>query len=469
MTHVARDGEIVSLELPGLAADAFGMIGLPWPGIDEDQLRGWADDLRGYAVEIVSLSGRSKTAVEALAVRDESISGRALAREWERYHKVISDLRGPLEVFARALDVSADAVVAQKAVVIGAAVALAGELIATQGEALATFGLAEAEVPVEVAAARLVVRAALQELEGQLLGTLISKAAAEISAVLGGAVGRLAAGGGQVAAETVALKADYGAMQTLASALGGHAAQVSQASSMSWRRTAGRQLETGGPGGGWQEVARAVEQAALHVLAQVFERLGRVIWTIIKDTAEFLRKAITAFRHTDTELAAKAAGHWVDGAVSKWTGAGDGNARLVQDGALYSRDAPRSNLDVLMNGGGLPRTASTVQSVASRAGVGLTGISVRIIEDAEYVRYLDYQGACALTPNELMGSEIHLGPASFADAETLAVTLAHERTHVFQLQLYGVASTARVKQFEDAAYAIEPTFLDYFRSGGRDG
>jgi hypothetical protein len=53
-------------------ADAFNLIGLPWPGIDEDQLRGWASDLRESATEITSLSTRSRSAVAAVAAHDES-------------------------------------------------------------------------------------------------------------------------------------------------------------------------------------------------------------------------------------------------------------------------------------------------------------------------------------------------------------------------------------------------------------
>ncbi len=140
----------MSLELPGWVADAFNLIGLPWPGIDEDQLRGWATDVRAYSAEITDLASRSRSAVAAVAAHDESAFTRTLTSKWDHHHSVITGLCGPLEVFALALDVAADAVVAQKIVVIGAAVALAGEVIATQGEALLTFGLAEAEVPAEV-------------------------------------------------------------------------------------------------------------------------------------------------------------------------------------------------------------------------------------------------------------------------------------------------------------------------------
>jgi Bacterial toxin 30 len=296
----------MSIELPGWVVDAFSLVGLPWPGIDEDQLRAWAGGLRAYAGEITALSGSSRSAVAALAASGDSSFGRTLAAQWEHHHTLISDLRGPMEVFAGALDIAADAVAAQKVVVIGAAVLLAGEVIATQGEALVTFGLAEAEVPAEVAIARMAVKAALQELEGQLLGLLINKAAAEISSLVGGTVGKLISGGGQVAAEAVSLTADYHAMQTLSGALSGHAGRVEQASSVGWRKAGSGKLEEGGPGGGWREVARAVEQTVLQVLKQLFIDLGRALWTIITDTIAFLKKAIAALRHTDDTLAADA-------------------------------------------------------------------------------------------------------------------------------------------------------------------
>lgn len=296
----------MSIELPGWVVDAFNLVGLPWPGIDEDQLRAWAGDLRAYAAEITALSGSSRSAVAALAVSNDSSFTRTLALQWEHHHALISDLRGPMEAFAGALDVAADAVEAQKVVVIGAAVALAGAVIATQGEALVTFGVAEAEVPAEVAIARLAVKAALQELEGQLIGMLINEAAAEISALVGGTIGKLVTGGGQVAAEAVTLIADYNAMRTLSTALSTHEARVGQASSSSWRKSSSRTLETGGPGGGWREVARAIEQAVLRVLEQVFVELGRALWKIIQDTIDFLKKAIAALRRTDDTLAADA-------------------------------------------------------------------------------------------------------------------------------------------------------------------
>jgi hypothetical protein len=202
-------------------------------------------------------------------------------------------------------------------------VALAAEVIATQGEALFTFGLAEAEVPAEVAITRLVVKGALQELEGQLLGLLINKAAQEISHLVGGTIGKLILGGGEVAAEAVTLKADYSAMQTLSRAMSGHAGRVEQASQVSWRKASSGKLEEGGPAGGWREVARAVEQTVIQVLKELFVDLGHALWKIITDTINFIKKAIAALRHTDDTLAADAsklppgaAGDLADGTAS---------------------------------------------------------------------------------------------------------------------------------------------------------
>ncbi len=349
----ARTVDSVSLELPGWVVDAFNLVGLPWPGIDEDQLRGWATDLRQFSGEITALSGQSRSAVAELAARSQAAFTTTLAANWEHYHGVITGLRGPMEVFAAALDVAADAVLAQKGAVIGAAVMLAGAVIATQGEALVTFGAAEAEVPEEVMVTRLVVKAALQELEGQLLGTLVARAAAEISAHLGGAIARLVAGGGQAAAEAVALKADYGAMQTLATTLNGHGARVDHTATGSYRRAATRRLETGGPGGGWREVATAVGQAVLRVLVRAFRDLGHTICTIVLDTIKFLRTAIARLAHTDTALA-RTIGPTIR-AGTGWTGAGHIEPSSPEDEAAYT--AIREN-------------TSDVPKIAENTGIG---------------------------------------------------------------------------------------------------
>ena len=126
----------MSIELPSAAVDAFYFLGLPWPGVDEDQLRGWGSDLRTFAEEITAVAGLSKDAVKELADSDQSAFLKTVAGNWEQHHGTIMALREPMNVFADALDVAAVAVEVQKGVVIAAAVALAAEVVATQGEAI---------------------------------------------------------------------------------------------------------------------------------------------------------------------------------------------------------------------------------------------------------------------------------------------------------------------------------------------
>ncbi|CCB75732.1 MULTISPECIES: WXG100-like domain-containing protein [Streptomycetaceae] len=198
----------MSIELPGWVVDAFYFVGLPWPGVDEDELRGWAKDLRAFADEITQISRLSHDAVQELSGSSESAFVRTMARRWDGHHAQITAMREPMHVFAAALEDAAVAVEVQKGVVIGAAVTLATAVIATQGEALVTFGLAEGEVPLEVAVAKTAIKFALQELEAKLLGMLVDKSAEEVSDHVGRSVAKLLTGGVGVAMEGYALKVD---------------------------------------------------------------------------------------------------------------------------------------------------------------------------------------------------------------------------------------------------------------------
>jgi hypothetical protein len=113
----------------------------------------------------------------------------------------------------------------------------------------------------------------------------------------------------------------------------------------------------------------------------------------------------------------------------------------------------------------LAQTSRTVSSIAERAGVGLDGVKVHILDptaDADTIRYLDLQGAIARTDE--LGIQLH--PNAFANEETLVKTLAHERTHVYQIETFSAYGTGHVGDFEDAAYAIEDSIWQYFLGGG---
>jgi hypothetical protein len=335
----------VSLELPGWVVDAFYFVGLPWPGVDEDELRGWGSDLRQFADEITTLSGLSHDAIQQLSHSDQSAFVAAMAQHWGHHHEQIKAMREPIRVFADALDIAADAVMAQKGIVIGAAITLAAAVIATQGEALVTFGIAEGEVPLEVEAAKKVISFALQELENKLLGYLINKAAAEISSHLNGTIGKMLMGGLGIANEAYALKTDTKALRSLATTIKTHARRTESSSSDAYRRSTNRKIETDGKGGRWP-VAQILEQALMAIAADIFRHLPATLHQVMEDTEKDLIKAADTIERIDAKLAADAE-HTPQDHGAPTVGAGTGYADEgvpVQSGGTAFR-RPRSELD----------------------------------------------------------------------------------------------------------------------------
>lgn len=130
---------------------------------------------------------------------------------------------------------------------------------------------------------------------------------------------------------------------------------------------------------------------------------------------------------------------------------------------FFSKSPARSNRDVLDNGPGTPMTLDNVDDIAGRMGIDLEDVEVVIVSDPEEIRYLDHMDAGAYTPSELNGAQIRLGPASFADDETLAATIAHEHTHVVQ-QRAGEHLHRPLKELEDQAYDSEIPALERYRN-----
>jgi hypothetical protein len=129
----------------------------------------------------------------------------------------------------------------------------------------------------------------------------------------------------------------------------------------------------------------------------------------------------------------------------------------VADVVLHSRSGALSNREVLDQDIGLPRSPETVQHYAELAGVDFRGAPVEIVESADDIAYLDFQGAVARTDS----FGVQLGPAAFQDEETLVRTLGHESVHVIQYQQGNVTSVTG--PLEDEAYAAEDGFVATWR------
>ena len=124
---------------------------------------------------------------------------------------------------------------------------------------------------------------------------------------------------------------------------------------------------------------------------------------------------------------------------------------------LHSRSGALSNREVLDRNVGLPRTAETVRHYAELAGVDFHGAPVEVVDSADDIAYLDFQGAVARTDS----FGVQLGPAAFQDEETLIRTLGHESVHVRQ-HLDGRVTTV-TGPLEDEAYAAEDGFVATWR------
>ncbi|MEK3789131.1 RHS repeat-associated core domain-containing protein [Paenibacillus sp. FSL K6-1230] len=126
--------------------------------------------------------------------------------------------------------------------------------------------------------------------------------------------------------------------------------------------------------------------------------------------------------------------------------------------ALYRRTANVGEFNHLK----VPMQMREVKRLAEQAGVGLDGVKIKIVRDTEMLRLPQAGWA---NPN---GKEIQLYPNAFINEMELVKTLAHERTHIFQVRIYGEANDIpTLNKFEEGAYGIEDTFWDYFNRRGK--
>ncbi|MFI5906774.1 toxin glutamine deamidase domain-containing protein [Dactylosporangium sp. NPDC051541] len=101
-------------------------------------------------------------------------------------------------------------------------------------------------------------------------------------------------------------------------------------------------------------------------------------------------------------------------------------AGSLHDGGPPPGDVPPPHEPALPAGDrepAVPADAETAQAVAHAEGIDLRGVEIRVAEDPALLRYLDEQGVTAVRPPEEGGRVLVLGPAAFADHQTLAATL----------------------------------------------
>jgi hypothetical protein len=179
----------VSITLPSELQIAIGLVGLPWPDVDEDQLRNYADHLRTFASSLSDTHGVAHARVSALSGGNSGPSYEALVERWAHVSSShMNELIEGCHALATALDVSAGAVEIAKKAIIAALVILAAAFIADQAASIATLGLAEAALPLAIEAAKMAMKGALDQLEQMAIAEALQAALGPLEDKLAAAV-----------------------------------------------------------------------------------------------------------------------------------------------------------------------------------------------------------------------------------------------------------------------------------------
>jgi hypothetical protein len=190
----------VSLDLPPELEWAIGFIGLPWPSIEEDQLREYATHLRTFASSLAATHGDARGTVLALSADNYGESIEAVVDRWGYASTAhLQNLVDACHGFADALEVTANGVVTAKVGIIAALTAMAAAFVADQAAAVATFGLAEFATVAIVGTTRWIVKGFLNQLEQVVIAEALQIALTPIEERLQAAVKDLALHGVEAA------------------------------------------------------------------------------------------------------------------------------------------------------------------------------------------------------------------------------------------------------------------------------
>jgi phage-related tail protein len=168
-SRIRKGGALVAIMLPDSLATVLNLVGIPWPNIDEDELRHCAGDLRDFASSLTDSVKDTSGVVSDTSGQTDAAFAKAFAAQWEGRPGEITVISDGADVLAVALEVIAGSVEAAKDAVLLALGALATALLAGGPADLLVGGF-------EVEIAERVIKAALDVLEQQVLGQLINAA-----------------------------------------------------------------------------------------------------------------------------------------------------------------------------------------------------------------------------------------------------------------------------------------------------
>jgi hypothetical protein len=179
----------MSITLPSELEVAIGLVGLPWPDVDEDQLRAFAEHLRSFVTSLSDTHGTAHTTISGLGASNAGPSYEALLTRWAHVSSShMNELVEGCHALATALDAAAEAVVIAKEAILAALAVLAAAFIADQAAAVATLGLAEAALPLAIETAKFAMKSALEQLEQMAIAEALDLAIGPLEDKLAAAV-----------------------------------------------------------------------------------------------------------------------------------------------------------------------------------------------------------------------------------------------------------------------------------------
>lgn len=213
-------------DLPGPVVTFLNVIGVPWPYLNEDQVRQFASLVREFGQAVEQTHQDATAAIRNIAEAYQGASTRQLSSGWSHLSaQHVDEIVEGCRILAEALDLGADYVVAQKLEAVGELIGMAAAFVADQAAAAATFGIAEAGAPLIIEGAKVLLETLKQQIIQYLVGMIVEAAAkplfAKVEKALAGLDWSNAPGGEPGAGEGFSI--DPGAVSAHTGVLRGHA------------------------------------------------------------------------------------------------------------------------------------------------------------------------------------------------------------------------------------------------------
>ncbi|WP_441248852.1 hypothetical protein [Kitasatospora sp. McL0602] len=165
-------------DLPGPVVTFLNVIGVPWPYIDEDQIRQFAVMVRQFGQAVERTHADATRTMENFAQAYQGAATQQMQSGWARMsERHTQELVAGCHLLADALDVGAGVIVAQKVEALAELAVMAATFVADQAAAVATFGLAEAAVPVIIEVGKKLLETLKQQIIQYIIGEIIEAAA----------------------------------------------------------------------------------------------------------------------------------------------------------------------------------------------------------------------------------------------------------------------------------------------------